>query len=810
MSIKVKKGNEWITLAGVKGTPGESAYEHAKKGGFIGTEEEFNKKLANAGNDSIIIDDVPTNCSKNAVSSSGVYNAIEEVKSQIENIAPEDLSAYLTKEEANETFAVKGNYQEKLVEGETPLFNVTSSEIDGVVTVAYGNTLDLGNLKGADGKDGVPGEDGKDGTDGADGKDGVDGISSFTSFAFARSIDPLSTPEGGSFDNPKPDGDAFYDSIPEGTDPVWMSKCTFYSNVDYSTNKAQWSNPVMMADTPEFEVMYSSKDTQPEIPEGFDNSDSWWESANTAGWTDEPSDESPIWMATSKKSFGKWSYWTVSKIKGEKGEKGEDGKDGVDGAEGPQGPQGPAGSDGKDGNTVSTTVYYTNHNDDIELGYTIPENIGSDLSVLTNAGWTTDFNSVFNNINPDNSKYYSMIVSIYYVDGNVEHITLHEVESHTTTINQGRDGKMVYPAGEYSSESDYQATSTTAPYVYIKNGNEREYYIYNTEVSWLSVKEDDNLAESDYWVKMESYNALQTEILIADNGTINDAVFNSGYMFSKSGKQNGKSSEEYYNFIYSENLYETDSAFKPNTLLDFNTGKAVFGCGDTILAKDGVNLFRKINCNEAISTQVFVSDVYNNGIYSTIRNDGNSARISSGDSSISLKNGKIYISENNTEKEIQSYIIDLISDFSKNNISISTESLGDCAFDKTYTLEINGSPYTFTNNDKGFSVEIPVKITSQEEHQTSVQLYYPVIETVYNTNPFGNKTPVSTEEVSQMSNDVFIDNTSTLDVRYLAPFVIIKSNTYPFDGTKQFYAYVRPSNICSGMGDIKITFKVSC
>lgn len=673
MSIKVKKGNEWITLAGVKGTPGESAYEHAKKGGFIGTEEEFNKKLANAGNDSIIIDDLPTNGSKNAVSSSGVYNAIEEVKNQIGNTNPEDLSAYLTKEEANETFAVKGNYQEKLVEGETALFNVTSSDIDGVITVAYGNTLDLGNLKGADGKDGTPGEDGKDGTDGADGKDGQDGISSFTSFAFARSIDQPSTPEGGTFENPKPEGNTFSDSIPEGTDPVWMSKCTFYSNVDYSTNKAKWSNPVMMADTPEFEVMYSSKDTQPEIPEGFDNSDSWWESANAAGWTDEPSDESPIWMATSKKSFGKWTYWTVSKIKGEKGEKGDKGENGKDGVDGAEGPQGPAGSDGKDGNTVSTTVYYTNHNDDIELGYTIPENVGGDLSVLTNAGWTTDFNSVFNNINPDNSKYYSMIVSIYYVDGNVGHCTLHEVESHTTTLNQGRDGKMVYPAGEYSSELDYQSTDTAAPYVYIVNGENREYYIYNTTESWLSIKSsldnaDDLSSHSNYWAKMDSFNALQTEIIIADNGTINDAVFNSGYMFSKSGRQNGKSSKEYYNFIYSDNLYEVDSAFKPNTLLDFNTGQAVFGCGNTVLANNGSSSF-SVATFASNSTVIDNNGITSNNGISTLNSNINGASIGYLANSLKIDQNGIKIND----VLLNDYIVKVIQEYVANTTVSTTQ-----------------------------------------------------------------------------------------------------------------------------------------
>lgn len=58
-----------------RGKDGMSAYEEAVAGGFDGTRDEFRHRLANLKD----MDDKPTENSDNAVSSGGVYEALEEI-----------------------------------------------------------------------------------------------------------------------------------------------------------------------------------------------------------------------------------------------------------------------------------------------------------------------------------------------------------------------------------------------------------------------------------------------------------------------------------------------------------------------------------------------------------------------------------------------------------------------------------------------------------------------------------------------------------------------------------------------------------
>lgn len=140
----------------------------------------------------------------------------------------------------------------------------------------------------------------------------------FQSIVFRRSSTPITdAPTGGDYYNPKPDG--WSDGIPEGTDPVYSSSCTFY--VDGTSSG--WSKPQLMADSAFLEVMYSSEFIAPAIPENFDNSKEWWELANSNKWYDDASEVTdPKWMATNNKGVGEtsWRGWTVTQIKGEKGD----------------------------------------------------------------------------------------------------------------------------------------------------------------------------------------------------------------------------------------------------------------------------------------------------------------------------------------------------------------------------------------------------------------------------------------------------------------------------------------------------------
>ena len=55
---------------------------------------------------------------------------------------------------------------------------------------------------------------------------------------FVRSNIQPTTPTGGSYASPVPTG--WYDGVPTGTDLVWMSTKTFYSD---NTGDANWSTP---------------------------------------------------------------------------------------------------------------------------------------------------------------------------------------------------------------------------------------------------------------------------------------------------------------------------------------------------------------------------------------------------------------------------------------------------------------------------------------------------------------------------------------------------------------------------------------
>jgi hypothetical protein len=150
--------------------------------------------------------------------------------------------------------------------------------------------------------------------------------SSFKSFVFKRfastpsaSDAPSTTATGGSYaNNGLPTGTSGRDSgwsdgLPNdgGTDPVYMSSRTFYSDNSQSTS---WSTPVRMSDTDVFDVEFSFADSNPGKP--GDTGKNWYDpSGNPPSgytWADA------IWMATNtKNSSGSWSGWVVVKIKGE-------------------------------------------------------------------------------------------------------------------------------------------------------------------------------------------------------------------------------------------------------------------------------------------------------------------------------------------------------------------------------------------------------------------------------------------------------------------------------------------------------------
>ena len=133
----------------------------------------------------------------------------------------------------------------------------------------------------------------------------------FKSTVFKRSLDKPSKPVGGSYDSPVPEG--WSDGIPalvkgEANYQIWASTKVMY---DYAST-SDWSDPVQLTDTADFDVEYSSVEN-PTPPTGHPNTNTQW--SNNA-------DENTEWMATSVCKNGVWTDWEVIKTKGEKGDPG--------------------------------------------------------------------------------------------------------------------------------------------------------------------------------------------------------------------------------------------------------------------------------------------------------------------------------------------------------------------------------------------------------------------------------------------------------------------------------------------------------
>ena len=143
------------------------------------------------------------------------------------------------------------------------------------------------------------------------GEGGAGHISQFTSFAFIRSKTKPSTPSGGTYENPVPNG--WSDGIPEGTDPVWFSTRVFNSDDSIA---GEWSTPTLLTDTASMDVCYSNSNTRPDAPttHGIQNNSVWHNDAQI----------DDIWMAISTRTSitENWSNWEIFRIKGEKGEDG--------------------------------------------------------------------------------------------------------------------------------------------------------------------------------------------------------------------------------------------------------------------------------------------------------------------------------------------------------------------------------------------------------------------------------------------------------------------------------------------------------
>lgn len=117
---------------------------------------------------------------------------------------------------------------------------------------------------------------------------------------------------------------------------------------------------------------------------------------------------------------------------------------------------------------------------------------------------------------------------------------------------KGLRGRLVYPAGTYIHNKTYEATDTQAPFVL----QGEAFYVMNKTTTWngqnLGVTPEQDWNSNGInatWILMDDFEAVYTKLLIADNGTLGDFVFNKEYMFSKQGTDAlGQDSTDYQNF----------------------------------------------------------------------------------------------------------------------------------------------------------------------------------------------------------------------------------------------------------------------
>lgn len=108
----------------------------------------------------------------------------------------------------------------------------------------------------------------------------------------------------------------------------------------------------------------------------------------------------------------------------------------------------------------------------------------------------------------------------------------------------GGTGKVPYPAGMWQSNTLYKQTEDTVPYVLDPNDN--GYYILLTSQVNSSVSPKNDTTN---WKKMDKFEVVYTELLIANGGTLGNFVFKDNYMYVKQGVNKlGRSVTNFQNF----------------------------------------------------------------------------------------------------------------------------------------------------------------------------------------------------------------------------------------------------------------------
>jgi hypothetical protein len=146
----------------------------------------------------------------------------------------------------------------------------------------------------------------------------------YTSFVFLRNVGNPATPTGGDYDTPTPAG--WFDYVPAGTDPLWMSSGIMIDGAGSPT----WTTPTLTEDNANIDYQYCVTGDVPigDIVNGVPL-EPLESPVQRTYWHDEPEAAVDDWMAIGQKIGGNYpTAWQVVRIGGENGATGPTGQEG--------------------------------------------------------------------------------------------------------------------------------------------------------------------------------------------------------------------------------------------------------------------------------------------------------------------------------------------------------------------------------------------------------------------------------------------------------------------------------------------------
>lgn len=429
---------------------------------------------------------------------------------------------------------------------------------------------------------GINGEDGKDGADGTDGKDGKDAVTpNWYTYVFKLSDDKPSGPTSNDPNNP---GNGWLD-YPNANGNWWQCIGT----VNGVTGKVtEWSEVIPL----------NGRDGQ----DGQDGQDG---TAQDGRYTEFRFAKTTGSTPSLNKTLRDPSGWTVDFPTISEGEilwmikavinpddtlyTNWDGPIRISGERGPQGNTGPAGKDGATGSQGVAGIPGV----DIEWRFSLGTETSYDATYNSTVKATRDPSSYgWLLTQPDitGDKPYIWLIQariIHAVNTDEGHLDNNgwQTPIRLNGINgldgangpAGKKGQLIYPAGVYGNTVSYTTDEYKAPYVL--DPSDGNFYVLNSIMTWVGTQQNNKTPSQSYqedggkyWLKFEAFEAIYAKIGVIANGLIGSAVFNGNYMFSQQGTDtSGNPSSNYESFTGGE-----DSPFKPNLLIDFNTGDITY------------------------------------------------------------------------------------------------------------------------------------------------------------------------------------------------------------------------------------------